>query len=120
MIKTVWDLEVYKLSYEVAMKIFQVSKSFPKEKKYSLTDQIVRSSRSVVANIAEGWGKRTYELDFKKFLIYASGSIEETKAWILFAKDCGYIDETVFNNIIHDLATIGAKIFKLYDTWKSF
>src|SRR5436305_13994923 len=99
MIKTISELEVYRLSYQLAMKIFHLSRSFPIEEKYSLIDQIVRSSRSVVANIAEGWGRRVYEHDFKKFLIYASGSIEETKAWILFSKDCGYIDDQTLNQI---------------------
>lgn len=60
MIKTVFDLEVFKLSYDLAMEIFRATRSFPKEERFSLTDQVVRSSRSIAANIAEGWGKRTY------------------------------------------------------------
>ena len=91
MIKTVFDLEVFNLSYIFAMDIFRVTRSFPKEETYSLKDQIVRSSRSVAANIAEGFGRRIYESEFKKHLVYAMGSLEETKVWFLFAKDCGYI-----------------------------
>jgi four helix bundle protein len=64
MIKTVLNLEVFNLSYSLAMEIFQISKSFPKEEKYSLTDQVIRSSRSISANIAGGWGKRIYENEF--------------------------------------------------------
>jgi len=71
--------------------IFFTVKVFPKEEKYSLTDQVIRSSRSVSANIAEGWGKRIYESEFKKHLVYAMGSLEETKVWLLYAKDCQYI-----------------------------
>ena len=91
MIKTVSDLEVFKISYQLAMDIFHTTRSFPKEERYSLTDQIVRSSRSISANIAEGWGKRIYENEFKRHLIYAMGSLEETKVWLYFSRDCSYI-----------------------------
>ncbi len=70
------------------MDMFVLSKGFPKEERYSLTDQLIRSSRSISANIAEGWGKRNYENEFKKHLVYAMESLEETKAGILFAKEC--------------------------------
>ena len=64
MIKTVFDLEVFKISYQMAMEIFHAARNFPKEERYSLTDQLIRSSRSISANIAEGWGKRVYENEF--------------------------------------------------------
>ncbi len=102
------------------MNIFSLSRNFPKEEKYSLTDQIIRSSRSVTANIAEGWGKRTYENEFKKHLIYAMGSLEETKVWLQFAKDCKYIDQKDYDNFILRSEELGAKIFKLFENWKSF
>jgi len=79
MIRTVEDLEVYRLAHAVAMDIFRISRAFPPGEKYALTDQIVRSSRSIAANIAEGWGKRVYEAEFKRHLVYALGSLEETK-----------------------------------------
>lgn len=79
MIKTVFDLDVFKISYGIAMDIFKLTRNFPKEERYSLTDQIVRSSRSVSANIAEGWGKRIYENEFKRHLIYSMGSLERQK-----------------------------------------
>ncbi len=66
MIKTVFDLDVFKISYSLSMNIFNSSRLFPKEERYSLTDQVVRSSRSISSNIAEGWGKRIYENEFKK------------------------------------------------------
>lgn len=66
------------------MDIYHLARNFPKEEKYSLTDQIIRSSRSVAANIVEGWGKRVYENEFRKYLIYSLGSLEETKVWLLF------------------------------------
>lgn len=93
MIKTYNDLEIFRISYRFAMNIFELTRKFPREERYSLTDQIVRSSRSISANIAEGWGKRSYENDFKRHLVYVMGSLEETKIWLLFANDCKYIDD---------------------------
>ena len=119
MIKTVFDLEVFKLSYQLAMEIFNVTRNFPKEERYSLTDQVVRSSRSISANIAEGWGKRIYENEFKKHLIYGMGSLEETKAWLYFAKDCLYLSKEIFDSLNKKYDELGAKIYKLYENWKT-
>ncbi len=119
MIKTVLDLEVFKLSYQLAMEIFNVSRLFPKEERYSLTDQAVRSSRSISANIAEGWGKRIYENEFKRHLIYAMGSLEETKVWLYFAKDCLYLPVETFDGLNKKYDELGARIYKLYENWKT-
>ena len=119
MIKKVSDLDVFQISYSFAMDIFASSWSFPKEERYSLTDQIIRSSRSITANIAEGWGKRIYENEFRKHLIYAMGSLEETKAWLIFAKDGNYLKKEDFDNFNLKSEELGAKIFKLYSNWKS-
>ena len=120
MIKAVSDLEVFNLSYNFAIDIFKIAKSFPKAETYSLTDQIIRSSRSISGNIAEGWGKRIYENEFKKHLVYAMGSLEETKIGLLFAKDSGYIKTEVYENFSLKFDEIGAKLYKLYENWKTF
>src|SRR5258705_12520349 len=119
MIKTVFDLEVFNLSYQLAMDIFHITRNFPKEERYSLTDQIVRSSRSISANIAEGWGKRIHENEFKKHLVYAMGSLEETKAWLFFSRDCSYINIEIFTDLEKKLDELGAKIYKLYENWRT-
>jgi four helix bundle protein len=98
-IKSFKDLEVYKLSYEVAMDLFKLSRKFPKEELFSLTSQLVRASRSVSANIAEGWSKRHYENKFKNQLIDALGSNGVCENWILFARECGYISNDEFEKI---------------------
>ena len=85
------DLKVYRLAYRLAMEIFQLSKSFPPEERYSLTDQIRRSSRSVPANIAEGYRKRQYTKAFVNKMSDADGEATETQVWLHFSKDCGYI-----------------------------
>jgi four helix bundle protein len=86
------ELEVYKKAQDVAMTIFQVSKEFPKEEMYSLTDQIRRSSRSVCANLAEAWRKRRYEAAFVAKLSDAESEAAETQVWLEFAVKCGYLD----------------------------
>lgn len=85
------DLKVYQLAYKLAMEIFSESKSFPKDERYSLTDQIRRSSRSVPANIAEGFRKRQYPNMFISKLADADGESTETQVWLDFARDCGYL-----------------------------
>mgnify|MGYP001791634500 CR=1 FL=1 len=85
------DLIVYQKAYKLAMEIFDISKSFPKEEKYSLTDQIRRSSRSVTSCIAESWAKRRYEKSFINKLTDSLGEENETEAWLDYSKDCKYI-----------------------------
>jgi len=85
------DLKVYQLAYRLAMEIFHLSKRFPPEEKYSLTDQIRRSSRSVPVNIAEGFRKRQYPKAFVNKLSDADGEATETQVWLNFSRDCRYI-----------------------------
>jgi four helix bundle protein len=94
-VKSFTALEVYKLSRQLSKTIFEVSKRFPKEEMYSLTDQIRRSSRSVGAQLAEAWAKRTYERHFVSKLTDADGEQLETQHWIEIAKDSLYISADV-------------------------
>ena len=119
MIKTFFDLDVYRLGNEYAMKIFFLTRSFPTAEKYALTSQIVNASRSICSNIAEGWGRRTYESEFEKFLIYSIGSLQEITSWVNFAFQCQYIKEETFKELIEESEIIGAKLFKLHQNWKS-
>lgn len=90
------DLKVFQKSVEFAMIIFELTKSFPKEELYSLTDQIRRSSRSVSANTSEAWGKRKYEKSFVAKLTDSEGEARETQTWLLYAWKCKYIKEEQF------------------------
>ena len=85
------ELEVYQLAMESAMRIFELTKRFPSEERYSLTDQIRRSSRSVCANLAEAWRKRRYPKSFVSKLSDAEAEAAETQVWLEFAKKCGYM-----------------------------
>src|SRR5881409_614101 len=86
-----WELEVYKMSVETAMRVFELSKRFPKEERYSLTDQIRRSSRSVSGQIAEAWRRRKYENVFVNKLNEAEGEAAETQTWLEYSVRCGYL-----------------------------
>lgn len=86
------DLKVYQQGFDSAMKLFEASRQFPVEERYSLTDQIRRSSRSVCTNVAEAWRKRRYAAAWVSKLSDAEGEAAETQVWIHFAVKCGYID----------------------------
>jgi len=87
------ELEVFQKAFDAAMRVFEISKSFPREETYSLTDQVRRSSRSVAANITEAWRKRRYEAAFISKLSDAETEAAETQTWLHFAHRCGYIEE---------------------------
>jgi four helix bundle protein len=89
------ELEVYKLAFQAAMRIFALTKQFPREETYSLTDQIRRSSRSVCSNIAEAWRKRRYAAAFVSKLNDAESEAAETQTWLHFAVECGYLSREV-------------------------
>jgi four helix bundle protein len=101
------DLKVYKLAFETASDIFKLTKAFPKEERYSLTDQIRRSSRSVCVNIGEGYRKRIYPKHFTSKMTDADGEATETSIWLDFALDCEYIDQQVHTNLQAKYQEIG-------------
>jgi four helix bundle protein len=105
----VTNLIVFQKSFELAMKIFEVSKAFPKEEKYSLTDQIRRSSRSVSANLAEAYSKRSYKAHFISKVSDSDMENNETQIWLLFAYTCNYLTDTQFQEF-SDLSTEVAKL----------
>lgn len=104
------ELLAYKKSFALAMKIFEVSKSFPNEEKYSLTDQVRRSSRSVSANISESYGKRRYPKHFISKLTDSDAENSETQTWLEFALGCKYISQYVFNDLFIQSEEVGKLI----------
>ena len=101
------SLRVFQLSYELAMEIFTLSKSFPREEMYSLTDQVRRSSRSVAANIAEGYRKRVYPNHFRSKMTDADGEASETSVHLDFAKDCAYISPEIHRSLLNRYEEVG-------------
>ncbi len=101
------DLLAYKKSFELAMEIYSFSKSFPSEEKYSLTDQIRRSSRSVSANIAEATRKRRYEKHFISKLTDSDAENSETQVWLEYADACNYINKNDFERLTSKSLEVG-------------
>jgi four helix bundle protein len=117
-IQSVRDLKVYSKSFDLAMEIFKIVKDFPSEEKFSLSSQIVRSSRSVSANIREGYAKRFYDQVFIRHLVDSLGSSEETRCWLEFAYQCKYIDQNTFDELDQAYSEVSAMIFSLQKNWK--
>ena len=101
------DLKVYQLAYKLAMQIFHLSRKFPREELYSLTDQIRGSSRSVAANLAEGFRKRRYPAMLVSKLTDCDAEASETQVWIDFAFDCGYLSEANRNQLTSGYEEVG-------------
>lgn len=119
-VKSFRDLEVYKLSRQLSKEIFEISKKFPKEEMYSLTDQVRRSSRSVGAQIAEAWAKRKYEKHFVSKLTDSDGEQLETQHWIETALDCLYISSEIANNLLNNYASVGKMLNSMISKAESF
>jgi len=114
------DLEVYKTSRQLAKDIFAITKSFPREEMFSLTDQIRRSSRSVRAQIAEAWAKRRYEKHFISKLTDADGEQQETQHWIETAQDCTYLSSDSAANLLKQCISIGKMLNSMISKSSSF
>jgi four helix bundle protein len=109
------DLKVYQLAYSLAMHIFKESKTFPQEERYSLTSQIRRSSRSVAANIAEGFRKRQYPSMFMSKLADSDAEATETQVWLDFARDCGYLSTERHKELVARYEEIGMMVHSMIE-----
>jgi four helix bundle protein len=112
-IRTHKDLEVYQMAFDAAMKIFEVSKRFPKEETYSLTDQIRRSSRSVCSNLAEAFRKRRYPKSFVSKLSDSESEAAETQTWLDFSLNCKYITEDEHHELYETYENIIGKLVNM-------
>jgi four helix bundle protein len=112
-IRTHKDLEVYQMAFDAAMKIFEVSKRFPKEETYSLTDQIRRSSRSVCSNLAEAFRKRRYPKSFVSKLSDSESEAAETQTWLDFSVSCSYITKSEHDKLFDTYENILGKLVNM-------
>jgi len=119
-VKSFRDLEVYKLARQLSREIFEKTKAFPKEEMYSLTDQIRRSSRSVGAQIAEAWAKRSYIRHFVSKLTDSDGEQQETQHWIESSFDCEYITHKLKNDWLNRYAQVGKMLNSMIDKADKF
>lgn len=95
------------MAYRLAMEVFHLSKSFPPEERYSLTDQVRRSSRSVAVNIAEAYRKRQYPKSFASKLSDSDGEATETQVWLEFARDCDYVSKEICHRLVEEYKEVG-------------
>jgi len=114
MIKTFRDLNVWRKSHHLVLRIYKITVNFPKEEKYVLVSQIRRSASSIPTNIVEGF-KRKSKKDYAHFINIAETSLEETKYQILLAKDLGYIDKNDFDNLGRSCDEIGKMLYRFYE-----
>ena len=114
------DLKVFQLSYKLAMEIFQLSRAFPQTENYSLTNQIRRSSRSVAANLAEGFRKRRYPKMLVNKLTDCDGEASETQVWIDFAFDCGYMSKENHDRLTAGYEEVGRMLSSMLSNPEKF
>lgn len=114
------DLKVFQLSYKLAMDIFEITKTFPKEERYSLTDQIRRSSRSIAANIAEAWKRRLYPKMFVSKIIDAAGEAGETEVWLNISKDTGYLPKGKCEELLYGYEEVNRMLYGMIEKSEKF
>jgi four helix bundle protein len=114
------ELHVFQLAYKTAMEVFRQSRSFPSDERYSLTSQIRRSSRSVAANIAEGYRKRQYPAMFSSKMADADAETTETAVWLDFARDCGYLKPDDYRQLMAACEDIGRMLHVMVNDPEKF
>jgi four helix bundle protein len=114
------DLIVYQKAFGLAMEIFEISKTFPKEEKYSLTDQIRRSSISVATNIAEVWAKKMYQKHFVSKLSDSLGEEYETEVWLSFSIDCKYIELSKYDYFFREYEEVRKMLISMINAPEKF
>ena len=120
MIKSFRELTVYQKAFEQAMRVFEITKRFPKEEQYSLTDQIRRASRSVCTNIGESWRKRRYPAHFVSKLTDADAEATETMVWLDFSMNCRYLDKKDHTELSAEYDEIGKMLGSMISSPEKF
>jgi four helix bundle protein len=119
-IRTVKDLKIYQAAYRLALEVFEVTKHFPREETSALVDQLRRSARSIAGNIREGYAKRRYEQVFVRHLNDALGSCEETRTWLDFGRDAGYLSAERHAQLEGHYDELSAMLYSLMENWQQF
>ena len=111
------DLEVYGEAFELALKIHQETDVFPEVERYGMQSQVRRSSKSICAMIAEGFGRKETVAEFRRYLRMAHGSVQETKVWLEFARALGFMTEGVCQQLWEQYDRLGRRIYRMIATW---
>lgn len=105
-----WELDVYEAAFDLQQKVFELTRNWPAEERYALTDQVRRSSRSIGACISEAWAKRRYSAHFISKLTDSDGELQETVHWLRSARACDYISDENYENLMRQTAVVGGKL----------
>ena len=118
-IKTYRDLDVFQVSYQLALRVSKVTRTFPGPEQFELARQLRRATRSIPANIVEGWAKRSSAAEFKRYLPVAIGSCEECKLWVDMSKDEGFLPVGQHGELLNEFNRVGAMLKSLWKQWRS-
>jgi four helix bundle protein len=119
MITSFEDLEVFQRAYRISLAIHEKSMNFPKSEQYGLAEQIRRASKSICANIAEGFAKQRYSSsEFKRYIMIAIGSSDEMRVWLRYCLDLGYIEEDTWKTWRDEYTEISKMLQGLYRSWE--
>ena len=119
MISSFEDLDVFQRAYKVSLEIHKLNMDFPKSEQYGLADQVRRASKSICANLAEGFAKQHHSrAEFKRYLIMAIGSSDEMRVWLRYCLDLSYITEETWNHWRDEYSEISKMLYGLYRSWK--
>ncbi len=117
-IRDVTDLDVFRKAYKTSLELHKISREFPQLEQMELARQLRRASKSICANIAEGFGKQNISTaEFKRYLHIAIGSADETKLWLVYAKDLAYLEPSVADQYISEYKNIAKMLMGLYRSW---
>ena len=114
------DFEIYKRSYDLALRTHKVTLTLPDFERYELASQMRRASKSVPLNIGEGYARRKSADDFKRFLTMSIGSCDEMKILIEFCRDLNYISEETYQELAGDYEQVGRMLYRLHQSWQKF
>jgi four helix bundle protein len=117
-IRSFVDLEVFQLAYQASLELHKVTKDFPADERFGLVDQMRRCSKSICANLAEGFGKQSHSKpEFRRFISMSIGSADEMTVWIMYSKDLGYITQDNFDRYREAYSRIARMLTSLYKHW---
>jgi len=119
-VRTYSDLLVYKQAYRLALEASRLTRSFPAREQYELARQLRNSSRSIAANIVEGWAKRTSAAEFKRHLVIATGECAETRFWLDLAADEGLARRAECEPLMTEYSRLGMMLHRLWKSWRKF
>ena len=117
-IRSYHDLEIYREGFELALKVHRSANAFPENERFGMRSQILRSSKSICALIAEGYGRVESAVEFRRFLRMAHGSVQETKVWLEFAKALEFLDEDLCLELTEGYERLGKRIYRMIENWK--